>query len=136
MHTSVPTRRSADLKTRMIGELRPKAGRLLLAEQFMLDPNFRRSVVYLTEYNDLGAVGFVLNQPSILTLKDIIEDINEDFPVYIGGPVENTTLHFLHLSGDRIDESREVSEGIYCRSEERRLGKEWFKTFRSWGAPD
>src|SRR3546814_3568012 len=100
----------------MIGELRPEAGRLLLAEPFMLDPNFRRSVVYLTEYNDLGAVGFVLNQPSILTLKDIIEDINEDFPVYIGGPVENNTLHFLHLSGDRIDESREVSEGI--RSEE------------------
>ncbi|HEY9561791.1 MAG TPA: YqgE/AlgH family protein [Anseongella sp.] len=97
----------------MIGELRPEAGRLLLAEPFMLDPNFRRSVVYLTEYNDLGAVGFVLNQPSILTLKDIIEDINEDFPVYIGGPVENNTLHFLHLSGDRIDESREVSEGIY-----------------------
>lgn len=97
----------------MIGELKPEAGRLLLAEPFMLDPNFRRSVVYLTECNELGAVGFVLNQPSILSLKDIIEDVEVDFPVYVGGPVENNTLHFLHSTGERVDDSKEVSDGIY-----------------------
>lgn len=97
----------------MIGELRPESGRLLLAEPFMLDPNFKRSVVYLTECNDQGAVGFLLNQRSILSLKDIIEDIQTDFPVYIGGPVENNTLHYLHRLGEKIDESREVKEGIY-----------------------
>lgn len=97
----------------MIGELKPEAGRLLLAEPFMLDPNFRRSVVYLTEYNEQGAVGFVLNQPSILTLKDIIDDVEEDFPVYIGGPVENNTLHFLHRTGEQVDESKEINDGIF-----------------------
>src|SRR5690606_41717607 len=78
-----------------------------------MDPKFMRSVVYLSEYNEQGAVGFVLNQPSILTLKDIIEDVEEDFPVYIGGPVENNTLHFLHRLGEQVDDSKEIKEGDF-----------------------
>lgn len=84
-----------------------------MAEPFMLDPNFRRSVVYLTEYNEAGAVGFILNQPSILSLSDIMGGIEEDFPVFVGGPVENNTLHFLHRGVEPIDDTREISNGIF-----------------------
>lgn len=97
----------------MIGELMPDTGRLLLAEPLMLDPNFRRSVVYLTEHNELGSIGFVLNQRSVLSVKDLIEDVEVDMSVYIGGPVENNTLHYIHSLGDEIDSSTEISEGVF-----------------------
>ncbi|RYE07089.1 MAG: YqgE/AlgH family protein, partial [Sphingobacteriaceae bacterium] len=48
----------------MLNTMKPATGRLLIAEPFMLDPQFKRSVVLLTEYTTDGVVGFVLNHAS------------------------------------------------------------------------
>ncbi len=89
-----------------------KSGNFLLSEPFMRDPNFKRSVIYLTEHNEIGSVGFVLNQKSNLILGDLLEDVESDFPVFIGGPVENNTLHFIHTLGD-LEGAMEVADGVY-----------------------
>lgn len=74
-----------------------KPGSLLISEPFMPDPNFKRSVVLLTEHGEEGSVGYILNQASNLILKDLIPDCWEaDCPIYFGGPVANDTLHFIH----------------------------------------
>ncbi len=51
-----------------------------------MDPNFQRSVVLLTQHHEEGTIGFILNHPSALLLKDLIPELGDsDFPVYIGG---------------------------------------------------
>lgn len=98
----------------MLTNSKPQTSSLLISEPFMQDPNFKRAVVLLTEHNDEGTVGYVLNQRSNLLLKDILPDCLEaTFPVYIGGPVGNDTLHFIHRCYDRINSGIEIAEGIY-----------------------
>jgi len=90
-------------------------GNILIAEPFLGDPNFERSVVLLCEHNAQGSFGFVLNQISHYTLKDVIDDDETyiDMPLYVGGPVEQNTLHFIHRLGDVIEDSIQISEGLY-----------------------
>jgi putative transcriptional regulator len=89
-------------------------GRILISEPFLSDHYFRRSVVYLTEHNEEGSLGFVLNKPREVGLGEIVEDFPvSDFPVSVGGPVSNNTVHFLHTLGDQIPNSVAVTEGIF-----------------------
>jgi putative transcriptional regulator len=98
----------------MLSLIAPEAGRLLLSEPFMLDPNFKRSVIVLTEYGDEGAMGFVLNHESEYLLGDIVPEMQySEMPVFIGGPVGNDTLHFIHCVPDKIDGGIELAEGVF-----------------------
>ena len=98
----------------MLSRLNPTAGRLLISEPFLMDPNFKRSVVLLAEHQEEGTVGFVLNHPSALLLSDLIPELeNADFPVYVGGPVGTDTVHFIHRCYDRLNDGEEIGKGIY-----------------------
>ena len=98
----------------MLSLIAPEAGRLLISEPFMLDPNFKRSVLILTESSDEGAMGFVLNHESEYKLGDIMPDIQySELPVFIGGPVGNDTLHFIHCVPDKIEGGIELADGVY-----------------------
>lgn len=91
-----------------------KSGSLLISEPFMPDPNFKRSVVLLTEHGEEGSVGYILNQKSNLFLSDLIPDCwGADFPVYVGGPVSNDTLHFIHNAYNRMQSGEAIADGIY-----------------------
>jgi len=93
---------------------RVKQGVFLIAEPFLNDPNFERSVIFLCEYSKAGSLGFVVNQETNLFLGDVLEEnIYEDIPLFLGGPVEKNTLHFLHRRPDLIPGSIEVHNGIY-----------------------
>jgi putative transcriptional regulator len=98
----------------MISRLQPKLGRLLISEPFLMDPNFKRSVILITDHQEEGTVGFILNHPSALKLKDIVPELNEaNFPVYLGGPVETDTIHFIHRCPELMMAGQEVGKGIY-----------------------
>ena len=67
-------------------------GRLILAAPALKDPNFDRTVVFIAEHSDEGAMGLVLNRPSEAPVNDAIPDLawvaeTGDEPVYVGGPV-------------------------------------------------
>src|SRR5688572_33297314 len=82
---------------RYSNKLKPEKGRLLISEPFLPDPNFERTVVLLCEHNEEGSFGFVLNKPSDLKLGELMEDLgNMDEVVFVGGPVQQDTLHFIH----------------------------------------
>lgn len=93
--------------------MKPSKGKLLIAEPFLGDPNFERSVVLLCEHNENGSFGFVLNQQTNLKLEDVIDDVYADFPLFLGGPVEQNTLHFIHRLGDIIDGTIDIGNGLY-----------------------
>jgi putative transcriptional regulator len=73
-------------------------GKLLIASPSLVDPNFARSVVFITEHNDEGAMGIVLNRPSESSVESIVPqlaDIGGGEPVYVGGPVQPEALVLL-----------------------------------------
>ena len=98
----------------MLSPNQPKKGSLLVSEPFMTDPNFKRSVVLIAEYEQEDVIGFVLNHRSNLILKDIIVDCaHADFPVFIGGPVANDSLHFIHCCYEKLNSGTEIMNGVY-----------------------
>jgi putative transcriptional regulator len=98
----------------MLNTIEPATGKLLISEPFLKDPNFKRSVILLTEHNEEGTIGFVLNQPSNLLLKDLIPDLwQANYTVYVGGPVEMDTIHFIHRCYDKFNSGEEIANGVY-----------------------
>jgi putative transcriptional regulator len=89
-------------------------GNILLSEPFLPDANFERSVILLCSHDEGGSFGFVINKPSKIKLNQVVESAStiEDI-VYIGGPVQQNTLHFLHTLGDKIEGSFEIKNGVY-----------------------
>lgn len=91
-----------------------KENHLLIAEPFLKDDNFMRSVVYLCKHSDEGSFGFVLNKVFEQTLDELFEGLEEHpFPVYVGGPVEPDTIHFLHQYPELISGSYALTNEIY-----------------------
>lgn len=93
----------------------PCKGKLLIAEPFLSDPNFSRSVVLLCEHETSGTVGFVLNQPTDMSLSDVAAELEPYMPVLAisqGGPVEADTLHIIHRLPEVLG-GVEVADGIY-----------------------
>lgn len=92
-----------------------KVGDVLLAQPFMLDGNFKRSALLVTEHTDKdGTVGFVLNKQIDMQINDLIADFPDfDSKVYFGGPVATDTIHYLHNIGDLLEDSTEIVKGVY-----------------------
>lgn len=91
----------------------PERGRLLISEPFLPDPNFDRTVVLLCEHNEEGSFGFVVNKPSILKAGEVMDELkNFDHEIFIGGPVQQDTLHFIHRSA-KINNGEPILENIY-----------------------
>jgi putative transcriptional regulator len=91
----------------------PEKGDLLISEPLLPDPNFERTVVILCEHNQEGSIGFVLNKPSVLKFEEAIDGI-EGFsaPLYVGGPVQQDTLHFIYRGNFELEGSIEVTSDI------------------------
>ena len=95
-------------------EIKPDKGILLIAEPTLTgDVSFNRSVVLLAEHNEEGSVGFILNKPLDYDISDLVTEINVPFQVFNGGPVEQDNLYFIHKVPHLIDNSIEISDGIY-----------------------
>ena len=93
---------------------KPQKGKLLVAEPTLTgDVSFNRSVVLLAEHNHEGSVGFILNKPLDYTINDLISEITIPFKVFNGGPVEQDNLYFIHKVPHLIDDSIEISDGIF-----------------------
>ena len=67
-------------------------GQLLIASPALLDPNFRRAVVLVTEHNEDGAAGLVLNRPTDADVSEVVPQlevlVDDGEPIFMGGPVQ------------------------------------------------
>ncbi len=92
----------------------PERGKLLVSEPSIIgDASFSRSVVLLTEFNEDGIVGFIINKPLDYSLNQLVPEIHQEFEVYEGGPVSKDNLYFLHRIPELIPESHLIENGIY-----------------------
>ncbi len=94
----------------------PAVGKLLVAEPFLREKFFNHAVVAIVDYTPGDTVmGVVLNNPSEHKLQDLIPDITvkNPIPVYVGGPLGEDRLCFLHTLGDIIPDSAPVAPGLW-----------------------
>ncbi len=94
--------------------LEPLKGKLLIAEPSILtDSSFNRAIILITEHTENNSVGFILNRPLEFVLNDLLPEINSDFKIYQGGPVEQDNLYFVHKVPGLIPDSIAISEGVF-----------------------
>ena len=68
----------------------------------------------VTEYNQQGATGFVLNEPFDRKLNELVEfQQSKSFDLYTGGPMEQEKLFVLHRRPAMIEQSDLVTDGVY-----------------------
>jgi putative transcriptional regulator len=76
----------------------------LIAMPGLSDESFARSVVYLCEHSERGALGLVINKPSDINLKGLFDKVElplrrqdlSDALVFQGGPVQTERGFVLH----------------------------------------
>ena len=94
--------------------------RLLIAMPSLQDPNFSRTVTYICEHGDHGAMGIVINRPTELRLADVLQHMQIDGGlggageqiVYLGGPVEEERGFVLHSHSPPWDSTLAVNDNI------------------------
>jgi len=79
------------------------SGNILVAPPKIADRRFNNSVIYVCNHSEAGAWGLILNKASNHPNSLVLQRINVDVPnlpgeVYAGGPVNNSSIHFLHTS--------------------------------------
>lgn len=92
----------------------------LIAMPAMADPFFARSLAYICEHNERGALGIVVNRPISLTLSELFAQIQlplnsaelRDRPVHFGGPVQTDRGFVLHEPTGQWQSTLAVSGNI------------------------
>src|ERR1700758_3846229 len=84
------------------------AGSLLVAHPNMVDPNFRRTVLFVSEHEpNEGALGVIINRPLDRQVTDLVTDTPPtglaDVPVFLGGPVGKNQLMFAAFEWTKDD---------------------------------
>ena len=92
--------------------LAPTAGRILISVPFYNDPFFNRTVVMLTDYDENGAAGLILNKEAGQEVSKVAPSLKIDKPLYVGGPVFHDRLFALHTHASCKAASRLIP-GIY-----------------------
>src|SRR5713226_9941633 len=109
------------------GETSPSlAGSLLVAHPNMLDPNFRRAVLFISAHDPSdGALGVIINRPLDKQVADLVSETPPDgladVPVFLGGPVGKNQLMFAAFEWEKgeglklnhdvdVDEASELAD--------------------------
>lgn len=102
-------------------------GKLLIASPALVDPNFARTVVLITEHNEDGAMGMVLNRPSETAVSDVVPELapvtGDDEPVYVGGPVQPEAVVLLAEFSDPAAAAWIIAADVGLASAEVDLGE-------------
>jgi putative transcriptional regulator len=103
------------------------AGRFLVAQRELVDPNFIRTVVLLAKYGEDGAMGLIINRPTKLPVSKVLDGLKglkgRSEPAYLGGPVQVTGVLALVRSAAKLEESQKVLGDVYLVSSREVLEK-------------
>lgn len=95
-------------------------GQLLIAMPSMMDPNFHRTVTYICEHNEHGALGLVINRPLDFDLGEVFDQLSltkadvelANAPILRGGPVELERGFVIHDSADEWESTTSIGDSI------------------------
>jgi putative transcriptional regulator len=92
----------------------------LIAMPNMADPHFTRTLTYICEHNEQGALGIVVNRPIDMTLQALFERLSLSLgdrelagaPIYFGGPVQTDRGFVLHAPAGDWQSTLRVRDAI------------------------
>jgi putative transcriptional regulator len=92
----------------------------LIAMPSMADPYFARTLTFVCEHNEQGALGIVVNRPIDMTLQALFERLSlelgnrelADAPIYFGGPVQTDRGFVLHAPPGNWQSTLKVREAL------------------------
>lgn len=92
----------------------------LIAMPTLRDPHFFHSVIYICEHNTQGTLGIMINQPIMMTLEEIFDQLGIKIEkpdirkktVFSGGPVHQERGFIFHAHGTRWESSVDISSDI------------------------
>jgi putative transcriptional regulator len=123
---------------------RSLAGSLLVAHPNMLDPNFRRTVLFISEHTrNEGALGVIINRPLDRQVSDLVTEAPPaslaEVPVFLGGPVGKNQLTFAafewHQSGGlKLNHDVGVEEACHSAGQGKLITVCAFVGYAGWGA--
>ncbi len=94
-------------------------GHFLISMPHLHDPNFDRTLVYICEHNEYGAMGIVVNRPTEMDLNELLQqlevsaDNDQTAAIFAGGPVQNDRGFIIHSQTPRQwDSSYEINDEI------------------------
>ena len=100
-------------------------GRLIVASEGLLDPNFDRTVVLLLDHGEAGSMGIVLNRPSRARLDRILPGLEGageiEEPFFVGGPVAIREVLMLFTTGEEHADQMHVLGTVYAGWDEELL---------------
>ncbi|HCL05432.1 MAG TPA: YqgE/AlgH family protein [Chitinophagaceae bacterium] len=89
-------------------------GKIITSSTDINDPNFENTPILIVEHNERGAVGFIAHLPLMKNLNELAEFTTyPPVPLYIGGPVDQENLFFLHRRPDLIEGGLAIKDGVY-----------------------
>ena len=92
----------------------PEAGKVLLSMPFTDDAYFQRAAILMVEHNEEGSLGFVLDKALQRPVGFLLEEIKDfDAPLFVGGPVEQDRLNFLHNKGEMIENAIPIIPNLW-----------------------
>ena len=93
----------------------PKQGKILISEPLMNDFHFGRSVILLIDHEETeGSLGIIINKTLNAEVGDVVDEFADfEAPVYLGGPVADNQLFFMHTLGEMIPDSSPIIDGLY-----------------------
>lgn len=103
-----------DYKISELNNLKPEKGTILIAEPFMKDPYFQRSIVLMAENSKETTLGFILNKSLDIPINEAIEDFPEfNAELFLGGPVQSQNLFYIHTKGNLLEGSEQINEKLH-----------------------
>lgn len=109
-----------------LGNSKISAPILLAASPQMKDSLFQKAVILLLEHDKDGAIGFVVNNQSSMTLKEVVSfeqmDIPNHIPVWNAGPVDSGSGFVLHNQSCDYFE-KQIAPGVALSSSQESLKK-------------
>jgi putative transcriptional regulator len=102
-------------------------GSFLVASRKMRDPRFAKSVILIVRYEEKGALGLIVNQPTEVLLADLLPNVEKlkdrDDRVYLGGPVAKNGMMFLMRSDAAPADTQRIFADVYVSSSRERFNE-------------
>jgi putative transcriptional regulator len=97
--------------------LEPAPGRFLVAKRTLGDPNFHQTVILMLRFDDKGALGLVVNDPTKIPLSKLFDQIagarERADVLYLGGPVQRSVVHGLLRSKTKPESGTHLFGDVY-----------------------
>lgn len=90
-----------------------KKGHMLLSWPRPQEDTFARSVIYLTDHDDQGTTGLILNRPLGVTINELITGLDTSIQLYYGGPVKRSNLYYMHTRADLIPNAIPLADTLF-----------------------